>query len=262
MNKSKKKSRRHAIIRTTINGTLLLLIGMVLIALSMPLHGMSPLVFWIFAGFAFTGIIVTAIGSWLKNKNEKRFASVAGPLLYLLLLTACILIFQYNIKFQQQRNWSARAIVPLKNMYFSLNNYRETTGSFPISIGLLINSDIEDLYNVLIHRNSKTNKEIMIGNYSYQQWLDNDIDLTTIDTSTHWEIAGDFLITRQPALEAFNNLDCVLGISPASPTDSDSRVILFGDGYTNLIQNYKTWREQYNRNLPKYAIPIPDWLGH
>jgi len=136
----------------------------------------------------------------------------------------------------------------------------QNTQTVPISVGVVIGDDyLKEVDDILLVHDKRSPREVMVDKYTFQQWINNDIDISTIDTSQPWEQVGDFLIARQPSQNAFNGPVCVFGISSIFPSLSDTRVVCFSDGHIDTITDYESWRKQYNRNLPQYTQPIPDW---
>jgi len=242
--------------------------GVLLAPSSLPVIGLAQafnttvtMDYCIFAVFAFAGLIVTTIGLRRSAVKSKWVAMIVGPVLFLVMVPASAYLVEEDARSRYQRAWISRSESRLENMYLAMYEYLDANGSLPISIGILIGDDkiINEVKDVLEVSSVRSPHEVMVGNYTFQQWLDKNFDLTTIDTSKRWEKVGDFLLARQPPIEAFINQECVLGLGPECPFKPGARIVLFGDMNSKLIPSYEAWRKQYNRNLPKYAIPIPDW---
>jgi len=245
----------------TVWGVLLAFFGILAVGLFQPMCGPGLIEYWIFTAFAFAGLTATVLGIYRNIKQSKTISAVVGPFLYLSIITFSIFSFYMGSQYEQQRYWVARTEMRLTHMFHAMNDYLEANGSLPVSIGLLIGKDqiINESRDVLQYHSEITPDEVMVGNFTFQQWLSNDIDISTIDTSSRWEQAGEFLIARQPSVNIFMDPNCVMGLGPEPPFEPGARVVLFAGGVTKLVPDYQNWRQQYNRNLPKYAIPIPDW---
>jgi len=237
-----------------------LLVPLALLAIGLP----WPLATWgapqIISFAVVSGIagVVVAIGSIRARRRPGGIGTMAGPVVYLILLALAVAAIVTDQREVARRKWLGRALGRPSEIWHACNEYRENRGRLPHHIGIALREGIIEPENLVVYASDFNVDGVTVNGAPLLIWLDAQQETPAIEASVDWIEVGDFLFARQFDEDLWMNQEWIFAIGPPSPFDDDARAVVFGGGRRELIRDWAGFRAEYNEDLPPGFAPIPD----